>query len=66
MKVAARIQRILAGDAPVALVHACTPEGHDIKIEVPMTQLDHRTAPGDILLVEWTIFQNLLPESTDN
>lgn len=65
MKVAARITRVLSGDSPVALIHATTAQGHDIKIEVATESLDSRTVPGDILLVEWVIFQNFDTPTTE-
>ena len=65
MKVAARITRVLAGDSPVALLHATTAQGHDIKIEVATESLDSRAVPGDILLVEWVIFQNFDTPTTE-
>jgi len=47
VKVAGRIQRVLTGHSPVALLHAVTHEGHEIKLEVDV---------GDVLVIDWHAF----------
>ena len=55
MKLAGRIQRVLAGHSPVALVHAVTADGHELKLEVPASDVVGVGA-GDILVVDWFTF----------
>ena len=55
MKVAGRIRRVLSGHSPVALVHAVTAEGHELKLEVPSAEVVGVGA-GDLLVVDWYAF----------
>ena len=52
MKLAGRIKRVLAGHSPVALVHAVTSAGHELKMELPAADVVG-VVVGDVLVVDW-------------
>ena len=55
MKMAARIRRVLTGHSPVALVHAVTGDGLELKLEVPAKDAIG-VGLGDVLVLEWDTF----------
>ena len=56
MKAAGRIRQVLSGHSPVALLHAVTGDGHELKLEVPAAAVAG-VAVGDVLVLDWHVFR---------
>lgn len=52
--VVARIQRVLAGHSPTAMIVAVDENGHEHKLEVSIESI-RRAAVGQILVLQWSI-----------
>ena len=58
--VVARVQRVLTGHSPVAMIHAVDEHGHEHKLEVPSSQAAD-LAPGAVLVLHWSVHR--LPDT---
>ncbi len=51
--VVARVQRVLTGHSPVAMIHAVDEHGHEHRLEVPV-EAAREVAAGSVLVLQWS------------
>ena len=51
--VVARVQRVLTGHSPVAMIHAVDEHGHEHRLEVPVDAA-REVATGSVLVLQWS------------
>ena len=51
--VVARVQRVLTGHSPVAMIHAVDEHGHEHRLEVPV-EAAREVAAGNVLVLQWS------------
>lgn len=59
-----RIARVLAGNSPVARIHAINTEGHELRLEVPVAAAQE-ALPGRVLVLQWSLHDLPAAKSAD-